>query len=199
MVMNSPKKILSFTLFFGLSGSIFANTAEEAIEAEINIQDQDAVAIWSKLANSGNTIAKYNLAKHYANGKGITKDENQAKSLMKQASQSGLAQAYTSLNKKALTSGKGVYLTFKSGPLYWLKEQKPELYTLQLASSRYEKSIIKLYEENFLKGKGGYYRYQRDGVQRYALVYGTYRTVAEAKSSIKDLPKGLKSRTPQDI
>ena len=189
-------KNLTLYILLIFSSSVFANSIEEALEAEENNDDKEATEIWSKLATKGNTIAKYNLAKNYTIGKGVKKDPVQAKKWFKQATQSGLTQAYTSLNKKALMPGNGTHLTFKSGPLYWLKDQKPELYTLQLASSRREKSIIKLYEDNFLKGKGGYYRYQRDGIERYALIYGTYRTVAEAKSSIKDLPKGLRNKTP---
>ena len=189
------KKLFLTSLLF-LSSSAFANTVQEAIAAEKDNNAKEASEIWSKLAAKGNTIAKYNLAKNYAAGKGVNKDPAQAKKWYKQATQSGLTEAYVSLNKNAIKPANGVHLTFKAGPLYWLKEQKPELYTLQLASSRREKSIIKLYEDNFLKGKGGYYRYQREGVKRYALVYGTYKTVAEAKSSIKDLPKGLQKKTP---
>jgi len=173
------------------SNAVFSNTVKEALEAEQNNQDQEATAIWSKLASKGNTIAKYNLATHYSSGDGIAKDTTQAKKWLKEATHSSLAQAYTTLNKKALTSANGLQLTFKSGPLYWLEEQDPNLYTIQLASSRYEKSILKIYEDNFLNGKGGYYHYIRDGVHRYALIYGTYKTVAEAKKAINDLPQGL--------
>jgi len=196
MEITNLTKIASHFLLLIFSNSVFSNTIEEAIEAEQNNQDKAAVEIWTKLAAKGNAIAKYNLARHYTSGKGVAKNAQQANNWLKQATQSGLTQAYTSLNKKALTPGKGVHLTFKSGPLYWLKDQKPNMYTLQLASSRREKSIIKLYEDNFLKGKGGYYRYQREGVERYALIYGTYPTVADAKNSIKDLPKGLRNKTP---
>jgi len=196
MEMNSPEKTLSFFILVFLSNTVFANTVEQALEAEQNNQDQVATEIWSKLAAQGNTVAKYNLAKHYANGKGVAKNVEQARKWFKQATQSGLTQAYTSLNNNALMPGKGIHLAFKSGPLYWLKDQNPAFYTLQLASSRREKSIIKLYDENFLNGKGGYYRYEQDGIVRYALVYGTYQTVAEAKSLIKDLPMGLRNKTP---
>lgn len=178
------------------SKSALSNTVEEALEAEQNDQDQEAAEIWSKLASKGNTIAKYNLAMQYSSGKGIAKDTNQSKKWLKQATHSGLVQAYTRLNKKALASAKGLQLTFKSGPLYWLEEQEPKKYTIQLASSRKEKSIIKLYDNNHLTGKGGYYHYQRDGVDRYALIYGSYKTVAEANAAIKTLPKSLQTKTP---
>lgn len=193
---NTQLTIFSLIVLFIISKSAFSNTVEKALEAEQNNQNQEAAEIWLKLANKGNTIAKYNLATHYAKGSGIAKNKKLSEKWLKQATRSGLAQAYTSLNKKALASANGLQLTFKSGPLYWLEEQKPNLYTLQLASSRREKSIVKLYDQNFLKGKGGYYHYKRDGVDRYALIYGTYRTVAEAKKAINDLPKGLKNKTP---
>lgn len=178
------------------SKNAISNTFDDALEAEENNQYQEAVGLWTQLANEGNSIAKYNLATHYLNGIGITKDTKLADKWFKEAAHSGLAQAYSSLNKKALVSANGLQLTFKSGPLYWLTEQNPKLYTIQLASSRYEKSILKIYDENFLKGKGGYYHYKRDGVDRYALIYGTYKTVAEAKSAINDLPKKLRKKTP---
>ncbi|MCW8901466.1 MAG: SPOR domain-containing protein [Gammaproteobacteria bacterium] len=187
-----------YFLFISLifSNAVFSNTVEDALKAEQNNQDQEATEIWSRLASKGNTIAKYNLATHYSNGNGVAKDVTQAKKWLKEATHSSLAQAYTTLNKKALTSANGLQLTFKSGPLYWLEEQDPNLYTIQLASSRYEKSILKIYEDNFLNGKGGYYHYIRDGVDRYSLIYGTYKTVAEAKTAIDDLPQGLRKKTP---
>ena len=95
-----------------------------------------------------------------------------------------------------MVSANGLQLTFNSGPLYWLEEQEPNQYTIQLASSRKEKSIERIYDENHLKGKGGYYHYKRDGVDRYALIYGTYKTVAAANIAIKKLPEKLRSKTP---
>lgn len=189
------KNISLFVLLFS-SFSVYSNTVQQAIQSEKNNEDTEANQIWSKLAASGNAIAKYNLAKQYQLGKGVAGDPAQAKKWFQQASQSGLAQAYVKLNSNAIKPGVGVHLTFKSGPLYWLKDQDPKLYTLQLASSRREKSIIKLYEENLMQNKGGYFKYESDGIERYALIYGAYETVAEAKDSIKDLPEGLRNRTP---
>ena len=101
------------------STSVFANTVQEAIEAEQNNDLKEASQIWSRLAAKGNTVAKYNLAKSYSAGKGVTQDPVQAKKGYKQAAQSGLTEAYVSLNKNAIKPANGVHLTFKSGPLYW--------------------------------------------------------------------------------
>jgi len=78
----------------------------------------------------------------------------------------------------------------------WLKKQEPNKYTIQLASSRNKKSIKKSFDDNSLKGKGGYYHYVRDGIDRYALIYGTYKTVAAANIAIKKLPQKLRKKTP---
>ncbi len=56
--------------------------------------------------------------------------------------------------------------------------------------------VVKSFEDNNLKGKGGYYHYVRDGVNRYALIYGAYKTVAEANIAMKKLPEKLKKKTP---
>lgn len=189
-------KIYFLFILIIFSKSVLSNTIKEALDADEDNQYQEAAEIWTQLAKKGNAIAKFNLATYYSSGKGVAKDAALEKKWLIEATHSGLAQAYTRLNKKALTSAKGLQLTFKSGPLYWLKEQNANLYTIQLASSRNEQSIINIYDENFLKGKGGYYRYQRDGVERYALIYGTYKTVAAAKNAINDLPQGLRKKTP---
>lgn len=173
-----------------------ANTINDGLNAVKNNDNKEAVLIWSKLASDGDTIAKYNLAEHYSKGKGIEKDKSVSEDLYKDATRTGLVQAYIKLNKKALKPGNGTKITFSSGPLFWLNEQDPQKYTIQLASSRYEKSIAKYYEDNNLSGKGGYYRYSRDGVDRYALIYGVYETVAAANTAIANLPEELRKKTP---
>jgi len=187
--------ILLTSLFLVTNGSAFAITVADAVEASSN-NDKEAVKMWSQLANKGNAIAEYNLASHYSQGVGVIKNAGTSTQWLKKATRSGLVQAYTNLNSKAVTSANGMQLTFYSGPLNWLKEQDPSQYTIQLASSRKEKSIEKIYDENFLNNKGGYYHYKRNGVDRYALIYGTYNTVAEAKAAISLLPAKLRKTTP---
>lgn len=36
----------------------------------------------------------------------------------------------------------------------------------------------------------------KDGIDRFALVYGVYKTVAAANVAIKDLPDELRKKTP---
>lgn len=186
--------ILPIVVFY--SSQSTAVSVKDAIDASNNDDAVQAAKLWSQLANKGNSIAQYNLANHYHSGQGIKKDKALADKWLKGATRSGLIQAYLNLNKKAIRSAEGQRLTFQIGPDVWLKKQEPNKYTIQLASSRNESSIKKSYEENNLKGNGGYYHYTREGVDRYALVYGAYRTVAAANEAMKNLPKALRKKTP---
>ncbi|GMR16017.1 MAG: hypothetical protein BMS9Abin31_0317 [Gammaproteobacteria bacterium] len=195
IIKNNLKTfILSFVILF--SAQAFAATVSEALMANKNNNATKAVKIWEQLANSGNSIAQYNLASHYSTGKGVQQNKDIADQWLKDATRTGLIQAYLNLNKQAIAPAKGVTLNFSVSPNMWLSKQKPNQYTIQLASSRYEKSIKKSFADNNLKGKGGYYHYSRDGVDRYALIYGTYKTVAAANIAMKELPENLRKKTP---
>ncbi|MGD8784505.1 MAG: SPOR domain-containing protein, partial [Thioalkalispiraceae bacterium] len=47
-----------------------------------------------------------------------------------------------------------------------------------------------------LQGKAGYYSSMRQGERWYALVYGSYSSVNEAKAAISDLPQDLRKWSP---
>ena len=189
-------KNLSFSLLIFFSAQSLAVTVGDGIDASKNNDPAAAVKIWKQLANAGNSVAQYNLANHYLAGKGVQQDESIAEQWLKDATHSGLIQAYVNLNKEGVTPAKGVTLSFNVTPVYWLEKQEPNKYTIQVASSRYEKSIKKSFEDNNIKGNGGYYHYVRGGVDRYALVYGTYETVAAANLAMKKLPENLRKKTP---
>jgi len=157
-----------------------------------NMATPENAAAWRQLANSGNTAAMYNLANYYSSAN----DKTKSKEFLNHAANSGLVQAYLEMNHAALSSGVGTTLTFESAPVVWLKNQKADKYTIQLASSRHEKSIVKIYSDYDLKGKGSYYHYQRSGKDRYAVVYGAYDTVADAKLAFTKLPEDLRKRAP---
>ena len=189
-------KTLSLSILILFSPQNMAVSISDGVKA---INDNDniaAVKIWTQLAKSGNTVAKYNLAKHYSAGSGVNKSNQAADQWLKGATRSGLIEAYLNLNKQAIAPANGVTLSFSVDPVLWLSKQAPNEYTIQLSSSRNEKSIKKSYYDNNIKDKGGYYHYVRDDVDRYALIYGSYKTVAEANIAIKKLPSDLKKTTP---
>lgn len=195
IIKNSFKSlILSILILF--SSQNMATPISDAVIASKNDNVIEAAKLWSKLADSGNTIAQFNLAYHYSEGKGVTKNKVVAEQWWRDATRSGLIEAYLTLNKRAISPAIGQTLSFQIGPEIWLQKQKPNKYTIQLASSRNEKSIKQSYEKNNLKGNGGYYHYIRDGIDRYALIYGTYKTVAAANDAMKKLPESLRKKTP---
>lgn len=196
LIMKNIFKIHMLLIFILFTSQNIAATVSDAVQASENNDAAEAVKLWSQLADEGNLIAKFNLANHYSSGNGVKKNELLAEQWLKDAARSGLIEAYLNLNDQAIAPAKGQRLSFQVGPTIWLKKQEPNKYTIQLASSRYEKSILKSYEKNNLKGKGGYYHYLRDGVDRYALVYGAYKTVAAANAAMKTLPNELRKKTP---
>lgn len=189
-------KSLSSSLLIFLSAQSLAVTVSDGINASKSNAPAEAVKIWTQLANAGNSIAQYNLANHYLSGKGVQKNESIAEQWFRDATHSGLIQAYVNLNEKGVTPARGVTLSFNISPLSWLEKQEPNKYTIQVASSRNEKSIKKSFEDNNVKGNGGYYHYVREGVDRYALIYGAYKTVAAANVAMKELPENLRKKTP---
>lgn len=198
MILNLKhilKTVISSIIFL-FSSQIFAVSVSDGINASNDNENTKAVKIWTQLAIAGNTIAKFNLANHYSSGKGVNKNINTANQWFKDAANEGLVEAYLNLNKQAISPANGVTISFIIDPALWLSKQKPKEYTIQLSSSRYENSIKKQYESNNIKGKGGYYHYVREGIDRYALIYGSYKTVAAANIAIKKLPPELTKKTP---
>jgi len=196
LTINTYFKPLVICLLILNSSQSLAATVSDAIAASENDNESKAVTIWSELARSGNTIAKYNLASHYSLGNGVEKNKKIADKWLKGATRSGLVQAYINLNKGAITPANGMMLTFDIDPEVWLQNQEGNKYTIQIASSRNKKSIEKAYGDNKFKGEGGYYHYTREGIDRYGLIYGSFKSVADAKKAIEQLPKHLRKKTP---
>lgn len=196
LIVKKYIKYTSMIVLMLLSLQTIAATVSDAIIASENNNSAKAVEILSQLAGTGNSVAQYNLASRYSEGNGVQQNKVMAEQWLKDAARSGLIEAYVSLNNEAISPGNGQYLRFQVGPDAWLNKQASHLYTIQLASSRNKKSIIKSYDENNLKGKGGYYHYVKGNTDRYILVYGAYKTVAAANIAINKLPAKLLKKTP---
>ncbi|MFK5913907.1 MAG: SPOR domain-containing protein [Woeseiaceae bacterium] len=196
IISNHLFKTMFFSFLILISHEIQAVTNDDAVLASKNSNPIQAVKIWTQLASAGNSTAQYNLAQSYSSGIGITKNEDSASRLLKNATKSGLVEAYLNLNKGAIAPAKGITLSFDVIPDTWLEKQEAKQYTIQIASSRNKKSIIRTFEENGLAGKGDYFHYKRDGMDRYGLVYGAYKTVAAANLAIKKLAPNLLKKQP---
>ena len=196
LIINNFFKYIIISILILFSSQSMAASVLDAINANKNNNAKEAVKIWTQLADTGSAVAQYNLASHYITGKGIEKNKLTADKWLKAATRSGLVQAYLKLNKQAIASARGMSIKFNVGPVFWLNKQEPDRYTIQLSSSRNEESIKKSYNENNLRGKGGYYHYIHNGVDRYALVSGVYNSVAEANEAIALLPEQLRKKTP---
>lgn len=170
---------------------------DQALQAQMRGDYNNAAKLWVQLANEGDPLAEFNLAFLYKRGAGVLQDSNLSQYWLQMAARKGLVGAYASVNPKAMQPGNNsVAVPPVVGPQDWVAIQKPSYYTLQLASSTNQALIQKYYTENNLQGKAGYYRSRRSGEDWYALVYGAYPTVPDAKQAVENLPDNLKKWSP---
>jgi len=78
----------------------------------------------------------------------------------------------------------------------WVKQQKPDSYTLQLSSVLHEKDILKFIKSNKLESQAAYIQVVVNDTTRYTAIYGVYNTHAEATQAIKQLPANLQKDKP---
>ncbi|MGD8926999.1 MAG: SPOR domain-containing protein [Thioalkalispiraceae bacterium] len=169
-----------------------------ALTAQQNGDYQAAARMWQEMANDGDVAAQYNLALLYQSGTGVNQDQNLARYWMTMAARQGLAMAYHRLNARSVQPSEDRIAVQQliTSPQAWVVAQDPGHYTLQLASSTNRDLIQKYFEQNQLRGKAGYYSSMRQGERWYALVYGSYPSVNEAKEAISDLPQDLRKWSP---
>lgn len=169
----------------------------QALAAQSSGDYQNAAKLWLPLANNGDPLAQYNLALLYQQGEGVKADDNLSRYWFAMAARQGMAEAYNDINSHAVQpTDAPAHVKVTLGPQAWVMAQNPSYYTLQLASSTKKALIQKYYSENNLAGKAGYYRSHRSGEDWYALVYGAYPSVQEAKAAIESLPADLKKWSP---
>lgn len=195
-LFKHSKKLTSSLILSLISFSIMANPYSVAALAQQEIKNPKHVKMLVALAGSGNISAQYNLANHYEKGKGIAQDKAQAKDWLRDASRSGMIQAYLRMNSKAIAPANGAKPIIKEGPLGWLRRQSAEMYTIQIASSGSEKAMRKYYEENSLANQPGIFHYLRSTNDGYAMIHGAFKTVSAAKAALAKLPPELRAQSP---
>lgn len=182
--------------FVTISGSSFALSTGEAVELMANEKYAEAYKMLIELSQRDDTVAQYNLGLMFSNGLGREQDTAQANYWFSLAARNGLTEAYNMIQGDAIKPAIGVKLKIALSPEEWVKTQKPNYYTLQLASSTNEKLIEKYYLENNLQGRAGYYKNRRQGEDWYALVYGAYPSVSDANDAVASLPENLRKWSP---
>jgi len=175
---------------------VFSQEKNNAINATEQGQYARALNLWTKLAKQGDSVAQYNVGVFYSEGLGTQVNSYEANRWFRVASQSGLVQAYNRLQTKGIKPAGLIAIRTVVTPQHWVTELNPSRYTLQLASSKNKKLIEKYYFDNNLQNKAGYYSSYRQGERWYALVFGSYATVAEAKTAFKDIPVDLRKWSP---
>ncbi|MFV2059462.1 MAG: SPOR domain-containing protein [Gammaproteobacteria bacterium] len=185
-----------FVLMFSVFPLAYALEKNSAINATKQGNYTLALNLWTQLAKQGDSVAQYNLGVFYSKGLGTKANNYEANRWFRVASQSGLVQAYNRLKTKGIKPSGLIAISTVVTPEHWVTELEPSRYTLQLASSKNKKLIEKYYLDNNLQDKAGYYTSMRQGEKWYALVFGSYTTVSEAKIAFKDIPADLRKWSP---
>ena len=214
--------VASIVSILMMSSFVYADMYQDAVNATIERDYDRAISLWQKLARKGDPVAQYNLAVFYREGYGIKADRTKSNHFLKTAVRGGLVEAANKFNSdniqpadkdevtkviaqyKTTTLSPSLLLSEKqeipkeklNDPVGWVMAQNPMHYTLQLASSRSEDRVKKVYEQNGMKGKGGYYKRERDGDVWYFLIYGAYSSSDEATSKISELPEEIRKGSP---
>lgn len=193
---KTPGFIFLLILFSCAVTPAFADRAQ-ALAAYTRGDFANAIKLWQELANEGDPVAQYNLALLYQQGAGVSQDNNMSGYWLSMAARRNMVDAYRNINLNSVNpAAQRVAVVVQLSPMDWVASQNPDYYTLQLASSTNEQLIQKYYSENELAGKAGYYHSRRGEEDWYALVYGAYPSVTEAKSAIDSLPGNLRKWSP---
>ena len=78
----------------------------------------------------------------------------------------------------------------------WVWQQRPDNYTLQLASLLSEDEVLQFIQANKLETGVAYMKVVIDGTTRYNIIYGVYNTYDQARRAIKTLPANLQQDKP---
>ena len=184
-----------------------ANDYQKAVEATSAGNYALAITIWEKLAKQGDPVAQYNLAVFYKEGYGVDRNNDESNKWYKVAARQRLISATNRINTASIKPANESDIEREENsrvsnnlssmdPIGWVMNQNPRHYTLQLASSRSEKSVMKYYLENQMQGKGGYYKKMQDGEAWYFLIYGSYDSTATASNEIEQLPEEIRKWSP---
>ena len=193
------RKSFSLLLFYALitfTCNVHADAFADALQATSDEDYGEALDQWQKLANQGNPLAQYNLARFYERGLSVPISLQQARYWYEKAAQQGLVQAYTKVSVASIKPGQGSRVQFALTPQAWVRAQQPRFYTLQVASSKNRRLIERYYKEFKLSGQAGYYQYKRQGEDWFALVYGAYPSVKDANADVDSLPAKLRKWSP---
>jgi len=75
LIMKNSFKSLILSILILFSSQNMATSVSDAVIASKNNNVIEAAKLWSELADNGNTIAQFNLANHYSEGKGVKQNK----------------------------------------------------------------------------------------------------------------------------
>ncbi len=95
----------------------------------------------------------------------------------------------------ATRSNQQNYYRAPKNDMSWIRDQAPNKYTLQLATSINEATIRELKDNVEAPCRAVQFRYRKSGKVRNAVVCGTYSSFASAKNAKAEFPKNIAQNT----
>ncbi|OGT34732.1 MAG: hypothetical protein A2W28_04200 [Gammaproteobacteria bacterium RBG_16_51_14] len=183
---------------------------------------QTAYALFNKAAAQDVLQAQFNLGVFYENGYGVAKDMEKAKDWYQQAASHGLQEAVAklaALDSPEIQPAQEVTPVPADIPVAedkpatipaaisgmdndslnkgeWLRNQRPDDYTLQLSSVVNKQDIIKFITQHNLGSEAAYIEVVVDGVSRYTAIFGLYDTYEQAELAIQQLSANMQKMKP---
>lgn len=186
----------------------------------------EALTWFRKSAAQGVPQAEFNLGMFYENGYGLDKDLDIARQWYKRAADQGLEEAgkrLAELDQPAPAQAREAAVTHpepaalsaaaiktpageKPAPGNpaasgikredWVWQQRPDNYTLQLASMLSEGEVLQFIRTNKVEAGSAYMKVVINGTTRYNIIYGVYNTYDQARRAIKTLPANMQQDKP---
>ncbi len=178
----------------------------------VSPNEKTAAEWYRKSADLGYANAQYNLGQLYAEGRGVQQDSKKAKYWYRVASRQGIKKATLALAVLEATPALKVsepkkslaivaHTPYHGNPvakgLAWIKQQKKDHYTIQLAHSQDENWILKLAASQQLPQPLVKFKTENaNGNVWHTLIYGSFPNKREAEAASKALPRNLRKWSP---
>jgi len=171
---------------------------------------QAAFDLFTKSAEQGVAQAQFNLGVFHENGYGVVKDREKAREWYQKAADQGLKEAIRKLQSldthqpasdQQVTAIQTKITNISSeenelNKTEWLRQQRPDNYTIQLGSVVVEKDMLAYVKKHGLAPEGGYIKVIVNDIPRYTAIYGLYETYRQAEQAVNKLPESLRHSSP---
>ncbi|MFC1684006.1 SPOR domain-containing protein [Pseudomonadota bacterium] len=159
---------------------------------------------WRMAALQEHPDAQYRLGMAYMNGEGVERDLDKAADWFKRAAQHGSEEAAVELQgiltAKRMQAAKAkqaqqiekIEQAKNTSVTTWIGRQPPDAYTIQLYATTKQSAAQQFIAQSELKDELEAFSFDRGGKRYYAIINGSFDSIAAARQAINRLPAKTK-------